>query len=249
MISRFYGAMRTRKISCEPWSKSISPQPKRWWRLCSVTNATNSYEDNFSASGLSSTNVGPTARRQLSAGSWWASCSRRGSSSPKPASPHVSPEYYPADDYSSASSAAADASADAAAAADAATAQSFHAPSDPYAALDAEPDVDPYATPPASLPSPPVNAVTPSAGAGPLYSQYEIESCLEEEAILNRLRNMISSDGAIDRFNARINRYNIRCGAYQYRLDDMTRAQSAISGRSAAVSTEAKRLADEWSYD
>lgn len=159
------------------------------------------------------------------------------------------PEYYPADDYSSASGAAADASADAAAAADAATAQSLHAPSDPYAALDAEPDADPYATPPASLPSPPVNAVTPSAGAGPLYSQNEIESCLEEEAILNRLRNMISSDSAIDRFNARINRYNIRCGAYQYRLDDMTRAQSAISGRSAAVLTEAKRLADEWSYD
>lgn len=160
------------------------------------------------------------------------------------------PDYYPTDDYSSASSVAADASADAAAAAaDAATAQSSEAPSDPYAAPYAEPGADPYATPPASTPNPPVNTVAPSAGAGPLYSQYEIESCLEEEATLNRLRNMILSDSAIDRFNARINRYNSRCGAYQYRLDDMSRAQSAISGRSAAISTEAKRLADEWSYD
>ncbi|MFA4950050.1 hypothetical protein [Brevundimonas sp.] len=158
-------------------------------------------------------------------------------------SPQPQTDYYAADDFSGATGAAADAPVDVPAE------QTFGAPTDPYVDPYAEQYVDPYAQSPTPPPIPPVNTAVPSAGAGPVYSQYEIESCLEEEAILNRLRGMTSSDNAIDRFNARISSYNARCGSYQYRLDDMTRAQAAVSAQSAVISAEAKRLADEWSYE
>ena len=143
-----------------------------------------------------------------------------------------------------------DAAADAAQAADeAASASTYNATPSTYGDPIADPYAEPYRDPYADVPTMGDPLSAPAVGAGPQLSQSEIESCLEEDALLTRLRSLTTTDNAIDRFNARVRSYNASCGAYQYRQDDMNRAQIAVSGRSAMISAEAKRLSDEWSYD
>ena len=151
------------------------------------------------------------------------------------------PAYDPTIGYASGSDTAADA---AQAADDAASAPTYDAHASTYGDPNADPSTAPYADPYVGAPQ-----SSPTVGAGPQLTQSEIEACLEEESMLTHLRSLTTTDNAVDRFNARVRSYNASCGAYQYRQDDMNRAQIAVSGRSATISAEAKRLSDEWSYD
>lgn len=107
--------------------------------------------------------------------------------------------------------------------------------------VQAEPDI---ATPTVEIPPLP-----DEGGATRVLTQMEIENCLIEQDILDQLRTLTPSDGAIARFNLRVDAYNTQCGEFQYRQTDMARAQTAVAGRRAETAAEARRLAEAWAYE
>ncbi|MGO4411177.1 hypothetical protein, partial [Brevundimonas sp. M-11_2] len=107
--------------------------------------------------------------------------------------------------------------------------------------VQAEPDI---AAPTVDIPPLP-----DEGGATRVLTQMEIENCLIEQDILDQLRTLTPSDGAIARFNLRVDAYNTQCGEFQYRQTDMARAQTAVAGRRAETAAEARRLAEAWAYE
>ena len=80
-----------------------------------------------------------------------------------------------------------------------------------------------------TAPSRPTEA-RPPVGDNNVLSITQLHYCLAEDIRLEGARSSVDNyDGAeVDRFNAMISDYNIRCGSFRYRVGDLERARRAV---------------------
>lgn len=92
-----------------------------------------------------------------------------------------------------------------------------------------------------STPSRPAE-VRPPVGDNNVLSVTQLHYCLAEDIRLEGARSSVNNyDGAaVDRFNAMISDYNIRCGSFRYRSGSLERARRAVEAFRAQYLSEGR---------
>lgn len=92
-----------------------------------------------------------------------------------------------------------------------------------------------------STPSRPAE-VRPPVGDNNVLSVTQLHYCLAEDIRLEGARSSVNNyDGAaVDRFNAMISDYNIRCGSFRYRAGSLERARRAVEAFRAQYVSEGR---------
>ena len=92
-----------------------------------------------------------------------------------------------------------------------------------------------------STPSRPAEA-RPPVGDNNVLSITQLHYCLAEDIRLEGARSSVNNyDGAtVDRYNAMISDYNIRCGSFRYRAGNLERARRAVEAFRAQYVSEGR---------
>ena len=87
----------------------------------------------------------------------------------------------------------------------------------------------------------------PAPGTGRVLSRNEVRYCVFQEGRLDILRDLVSSDRKIDRFNALVDDFNSRCSSRRYLQGDMRAVEAEVPGKRQSLRLDAQRLLSSWS--
>ncbi|PID65267.1 MAG: hypothetical protein CR977_01575 [Gammaproteobacteria bacterium] len=84
--------------------------------------------------------------------------------------------------------------------------------------------------------------IKPLVGTNLVLSRANIRWCLRESEILDAIRPIVQSRGAVDEFNGRIDNYNQRCASFQYLESTMIDAKSDVAPLLQQFSDEGRQM-------
>ena len=87
---------------------------------------------------------------------------------------------------------------------------------------------------------------TPAPGTNRVLRKKEVRYCIFQGARLDILRDMVSANREIDRFNALVADFNSRCSSYRYRQDVLKAIEAEVPGRQSYLQVDAQRLLFSW---
>lgn len=85
----------------------------------------------------------------------------------------------------------------------------------------------------------------PSVGTNNQLSVPEIRWCIRKSIRIDAIRDLISTNEGVDKFNLTVNDYNSRCGKYRYRRGSQSQAERDVEPYRSQIVAEAVREAEQ----
>lgn len=86
----------------------------------------------------------------------------------------------------------------------------------------------------------------PPTGTNRVLNKSEIRYCIFQGERLNILRDLVSSNREIDRFNGLVSDFNSRCSSFRYCQDVLQATEAEALGRRQNLQLEVQRLLSSW---
>lgn len=86
----------------------------------------------------------------------------------------------------------------------------------------------------------------PAPGTDRVLSRNEVRYCIFQGERLDIVRDLISSNREIDRFNALVNDFNSRCSSFRYRQGVLQAIEAEVPGKRQSLRLDAQRLISSW---